>query len=259
MLINKIMDILGYLHRIGYAQLVKPNLETLSGLQRAHMLTVPFENLDIGLGRPIRIDERSIWEKIITRNRGGFCYELNGLFAWLLNQIGFDVTHLNARDYHEEDDAFGIDFDHLTLLVRIPGESTRWLVDVGRGDTFTRPLDIDNPAEQVDGLRGYWLEPFKDGYQLWRRNYDGSRERQYYFDLTAHSFPSEYEATCLHHRTSPDSFFTKKRIISRLTEDGRISLDDDRLIVTKNGQREVRPVTEAERPQLLKDHFKVSI
>jgi N-hydroxyarylamine O-acetyltransferase len=249
------MDIQTYLSRIKYDKPIKTDLNTLAGLQTAHMLTVPFENLDIGLKRPLKIDEESLWEKIMVRKRGGFCYELNGLFAWLLKEIGFDVTYLNARDYHQEDDSFGIDFDHLVLLVRVPGESTRWLADVGWGDSFTRPLDIDNLNERVQGLRSYWLEPFKGGYQLWQRNYDGNRERQYYFDLTPHSFPTEYEATCLYHQTSPQSIFTQKRIATRLTEDGRISLDDEKLIVTKNGQREVIPVSEQERAALLLEHF----
>jgi N-hydroxyarylamine O-acetyltransferase len=220
------------------------------------MLTVPFENLDIGLKRPIRLDRQSLWDKIVARRRGGFCYEVNGLFAWLLEQIGYDVTYLNARDYHPEDDTFGIDFDHLVLLVRAPGELTRWLVDVGWGDTFAHPLDIDNPDWQEQGLRAYRLEPFRDGYQLWQRGYNGEIERQYYFDLTAHQFPAEYEPTCHYHQTSPQSIFTRKRIISRLTENGRVSLDSGRLIVTINGQREEYPFeSEDEYQDLLEKHF----
>ncbi|MEW6406063.1 MAG: arylamine N-acetyltransferase, partial [Chloroflexota bacterium] len=252
------MNIPAYLSRINYDKPVMADISTLCGLQTAHMLTVPFENLDIGLKCPLRIDVESLRQKIVINRRGGFCYELNGLFAWLLKAIGFDVTYLNARDYNEVDGSFGIDFDHLVLLVCVAGESTRWLVDVGWGDTFTQPLDIDYPDEQVQGLRGYWLEPFKDGYQLWQRNFEGSRERQYYFDLTAHSFPSEYEATCLYHQTSPKSIFTQKRITTRLTEEGRISLDHEKLIVTKNGAREVRLVAEEERPSLLLQHFGIT-
>ena len=89
------------------------------------MLNVPFENLDIGLKRPIHLTEEALWNKIIVQKRGGFCYELNGLFAWLLKEIGFDVTYLNARVYNREGEP-GIDFDHLALLVQIP-RSTRTL------------------------------------------------------------------------------------------------------------------------------------
>jgi N-hydroxyarylamine O-acetyltransferase len=253
------MDIVAYLQRIQFTESVRPDVATLNGLHAAHMRSVPFENLDIGLKRPIRLDEKSLWDKIVVGNRGGFCYELNGLFAWLLKQIGYSVVYLNARDYHEADDTFGIDFDHLTLLVRVPGESTRWLVDVGWGDTFTTPLDIDTTDWQADGLRAYRLEPFRDGYQLWQRGYTGKIERQYYFDLTPHQFPTEYEAACQYHQASPQSIFTRNRIISRLTENGRVSLDNDWLIVTTNGERQKFPVTEGEFSVLLKQHFDVTL
>lgn len=253
------MNKAAYLERIQHPTPLKRDVETLRTLQRAHLLHVPFENLDIGLKRPIRIDEESIWAKLIERKRGGFCYELNGLFAWLLKELGYKVTYLNARDYHEADDTFGIEFDHLTLLVRVPDDSTRWLVDVGWGDTFTVPLDIDNSDWQADGLRAYRIEPFRAGYQLWQRGYRGRVERQYYFDLVPHQFPAEYEAACLYHQNSPDSIFTRNRIISRLTEQGRVSLDNDRLILTTNGQREVVPMQTDDFPVLLKKYFDVTL
>jgi N-hydroxyarylamine O-acetyltransferase len=253
------MNIPQYLSRIEYQDEVGVNIETLHGLQLAHMKTVPFENLDISLGRKIQLDEQALWNKVIINKRGGFCYELNGLFASLLKEIGYEVTYLNARDYHEDNDTFGIDFDHLTLMARIGQESTRWLVDVGWGDTFTQPLNIDYKNWQEQGLRAYKIGPFRDGFQLWQRGFDGKIERQYYFDLTAHSFPFEYEATCHYHQTSPESIFTKKRIISRLTDDGRISLDDEKLIITQKGKRSETPVSENERSSLLKEHFGVNL
>lgn len=252
------MNTAAYLERIHLTRHVKPDVNTLRELQLAHLQSIPFENLDIELKHIIQINESDIWNKLIVNKRGGFCYELNGLFAWLLKQIGFEVTYLNARDYHEADDTFGIDFDHLVLMVRIPNMPTRWLVDVGWGDTFTQPLDVDNPEWQEQDLRAYRLEPFRAGYQLWQRGYGEKIERQYYFDLTPHQFPAEYEAACQYHQTSPQSIFTRNRIISRLTEDGRISLDNDRVIITKNGQREETPLqNEEEFHELLKRHFDI--
>jgi N-hydroxyarylamine O-acetyltransferase len=254
------MDITSYLERIEYHHPVEPDVQTLHELQTAHLLTVPFENLDIGLKRPIRLDRSSLWDKIVVRRRGGFCYEVNGLFSWLLEQIGFEVTYLNARVYNAEKDSFGMDFDHLTLLVRIPDAPTRWLVDVGFGDTFTRPLELDNTQWQEQGLRAYRVEPFQDGYQLWQRGFDGRIESQYYFDLLAHQFPAEYEAGCTYHQTSPESTFTHKPIISRLTETGRVSLDSDRLIITTSGQREEFPLeSEDEYRSLLVKHFNITL
>jgi N-hydroxyarylamine O-acetyltransferase len=253
------MKVQQYLQRINFTDTPKPNSTTLHRLQLAHMRSIPFENLDIGLGRRINLDLPSLWQKIIAGGRGGFCYELNGLFAWLLQQIGFEVTYLNARDYHEETDSFSIDFDHLTLLVKAPHESTRWLADVGWGDTFFQPLDIDNPNEQVQGLRGYWVKPFKDGYIIWQRNYDGSKERHYYFDLIPHKFPDEYLEACEYHQTSPKSSFTQRRIMSRLTENGRVSLERDALIVTSDGNRTITEVSEDQWNSLLKEHFNITL
>jgi N-hydroxyarylamine O-acetyltransferase len=248
------MNIPAYLTRLNYSASVKPDAETLHGLQFAHLLKIPFENLDIALKRPIQLSEEALWEKIIIHKRGGFCYELNSLFAWLLKQIGFDVTYLNARVFNR-DGNLGIDFDHLALLVRIPQESTRWLADVGFGDSFNEPLSFEERGEQVQGLRAYKLEQTSEGYITWQKNYDGSWERQYFFNLQPHNFPSDYESACLYHQTSPESSFTRRSIISKATLDGRVSLEAGRLISTVNGQREERPVANQEEYQDLLKHL----
>ena len=223
------------------------------------MYSVPFENLDIGLGRPIRLAGEALWDKIVAQRRGGFCYELNGLFASLLQQLGFDITYLNARVYNSQGQ-LGIDFDHLALLVQIPGRSGRWLADVGFGDSFNEPLDFEEHGEQVQGLRSYRLERLPEGFITWQRNYAGTWERQYFFDLLPHKFPEEYESACLYHQTSPRSSFTRTSIISLATPGGRVSLEDGRLILTRNGQRTERPVADKrEYDALLKEHFNITL
>jgi N-hydroxyarylamine O-acetyltransferase len=229
------MESLVYLERIGYFEPIKPDVQTLRGLHLAHMRSVPFENLDIGQKRPIRLMQTALWKKIILQKRGGFCYELNGLFAWLLQQIGFDVTYLNARVYNRHG-GLGIDFDHLALLVRIPNPAGRWLVDVGFGDSFNEPLSFEEPGEQPQGLRSYKLEKTAgpDGYIVWQKNYDRSWERQYFFDLQPRSFPMDYES--------------------------RVSLEDGRLILTKDGQRSERPIADQyEYQTLLKQYFGIPL
>jgi len=246
-----------YLERIHYTKPVKPDETTLDGLHVAHMQSVPFENLDIGLKRNIQLDVASLWSKIITNKRGGFCYELNGLFAWLLKQIGFDVTHLNARVF-DQDENLGIEFDHLALLVQVPGRNERWLVDVGFGDSFTHPLRLEDRGEQIQGYRSYQIEEISNGFVVWQKNYDGNRERQYFFDRQPRRFPEEYNAACLYHQTSPESPFTRNSIISRATDNGRISLEGERLILTVNGQRTERLLhAKEEYNALLKECFGV--
>lgn len=254
------MDILTYLFRLNYRGQVNPDIVALRGLHLAHMLSIPFENLDIGLCRPIRIDEESILNKIIVNRRGGFCYELNGAFAWLLQQIGFRVTYLNGRVFNNEGD-LGIEFDHLALLVEVPASPTRWLADVGFGDSFTEPLRLDELGEQAQGLRAYRLEPVvPEGYVVWHRNYDGIWKRQYLFDLQPRTFPDDYETACRYHQTSPNSIFTRGSLVSKATQQGRISLDDSRLIVTEGSRRTERQLKDRREYQsLLKEHFNISL
>jgi N-hydroxyarylamine O-acetyltransferase len=142
--------------------------------------------------------------------------------------------------------------------VRIPNESTRWLADVGFGDSFHEPLSFEMDGEQPQGLQSYRLKQTSDGFTTWQRDYDGVWERQYFFDLTPRNFPEDYEAGCLYHQTSPASSFTRGSIISRATPEGRVSLEVGRLIVTKNGQRTERPVSNKEEYRsLLNEYFGV--
>lgn len=254
------MNVRTYVERINYERPVLLDMESLFGLHRAHLLTVPFENLDIHRGMPIRLDEQSLWDKIMIRRRGGFCYELNGMFAWLLKQIGFEVRYLNGRVYNKSSGNRGREFDHLTLLVRIPVEEQYWLADVGFGDSFFEPLRFETSSEQVQGLRAFRLEAAADGYDLWRRGFEGNWDRQYFFDLQPRNFPSDYEEACLYHQTSPKSSFTRERLISLATPDGRISLDGHNMTITSHGKRtkqELRNKTEFQ--ELLSTHFGISL
>ena len=137
-----------------------PSPAGLRQLQLAHLMAVPFENLDIHLGRAIVLDQAAFFEKVVRRRRGGFCYELNGLFAVLLRALGFGVTLLSAR-VAREDDSFSPEFCHLTLLVDLPGGGPRRLADVGFGDCFREPLSLAEPGDQVasafDDGRAYRL------------------------------------------------------------------------------------------------------
>src|SRR6476660_5351915 len=153
------MDIEAYLKRINYNGPRQPNAETLRSLQKAHLLSVPFENLSIHSGEPIVLDEDALFTKIVEQKRGGFCYECNGLFASLLRALGFDVAMLAAGVAHPGG-GFGPIFDHMTLMVTL---DQRWLVDVGFGESFVEPLLLDSRSEQVQGTRSFRVVD-EDGY-----------------------------------------------------------------------------------------------
>lgn len=253
------MDVALYLQRIKFEGSLEPTFATLRALHLAHLLTVPFENLDIHRQQPITLDRAALFDKIVVRRRGGFCYELNGLFAALLEKLGFFVTLLSASDAQEAG-AFGPDFDHLTLSVRCPDDvSVSWLADVGWGDTFREPLRLDSSDEQLQGLRAYRIAHEGDYRMLWQRHHEDHWERQYRFTLEPRN-TIDFASMCLYHQTSPDSPFTQKRICTLATVDGRITLSNSRFISTVNGDRREQPVNdEATWRRLLKERFGIEL
>jgi len=240
------MDWAAYLARLGCPAPAAPSPEALQALHRAHLLAVPFENLDIHLGRPIALAEDALFDKIVRRRRGGFCYELNGIFAALLGALGFRVTLLSAEVARDEG-GFGPPFDHLALRVDL---DEPWLADVGFGEGFQAPLRLACTVDQRQDTGLYRLTP--DGpYRVLLRD----AQPQYRFNLEPHALP-EYAAMCRYHQTSPASSFTLQRICTLATPDGRVTLSGMRFIETTRGRRRERGVVnEGEFRTLLRDRF----
>ena len=253
------MDVLQYLDRIDYRGSLEPNAGTLRALQLAHLQTVPFENLSIHSGEPIVLDDRALFEKIVTRRRGGFCYELNGLFASMLTALGFSVVKLSARVANASGE-FGPDFDHMTLMVTAPdAPQTRWLADVGFGDCFNEPLLLDSREAQQQGARAYRIDAAEDHLVLMQREGEGEWQPQYRFTLTPYEY-ADYAAMCCYHQTSPQSHFTKARVCTRTTPEGRITLSELRFITTANGERDERMLDDESAYQsVLREQFGIEM
>lgn len=255
------MNTSAYLARIGVVPPIQPSTESLRQLQIAHLMSVPFENLDIHLGREIVLDERAFFEKVVERRRGGFCYELNGLFAALLHHLGFSVSLLSAR-VAKAAGGFGPEYDHLTLLVEFSGKEPRRLVDVGFGDCFREPILFDEPGEQAasthDTARAYRLDRAGDAVTLLRHEEDGVWKPQYAFSPVSRRL-EEFADMCRYQQTSPGSHFTQRRICSRATPAGRITLADLRLIVTENGTRSEHSLSEDQYRSALLEHFGIDL
>lgn len=248
------MDVDGYLRRIGYDGPREPTSTTLRNLHRQHLFNVPFENLDVPLGTPIALDIPQLYQKIVVRRRGGFCYELNGLFGELLRAMGFHVEMLSAR-VRREDGGFGPEFDHMLLKVEL---EEPWLVDVGFGDSFVDPIVFHaGGADQVNGHR-YTVLPRGQKWELLRED-DNGQVPLYVFNDVPHPL-SDYQEMCIFHQTSPESHFTKSWICSRATADGRITLANMRLIVTREGSREeIMVSTEGDLRRCLREAFAVDL
>lgn len=246
------MNIQKYIERINYHGSLAPSAQTLRELQLAHLLTVPFENLSVHHKEAIVLQNEALFDKIVTRRRGGFCYELNGLFAGLLRALGFQVEMLSAG-VARANGAFGPEFDHMMLMVTL---NEPWLVDVGFGDGFREPLRLDDRAVQPQYARAYRLAADGQRLILMEQKENEEWKAQYRFGLQPYDFPN-YEEMCHYQQTSPDSTFTKGRVCTRATPEGRITLSKMRLITTTlKGERQEREVAnEDEYAILLAKHF----
>jgi N-hydroxyarylamine O-acetyltransferase len=249
------MNLDAYLKRINYRASLAPTSETLRLLQLAHLHTVPFENLSIHAGEPIVLNDDALFAKIVTNKRGGFCYELNGLFAALLRGLGFEVAMLSAG-VARPDGGFSPDFDHMALMVTTSESPVqRWLVDVGFGESFLEPLRLDDRGEQVQGTQSFRLVPENSHLIVMSRKSAEEWAAQYRFSLQPYSY-ADYEEMCHFHQTSPDSHFTKGRLCSLPTADGRITLSGMTLITSSGGHREEQLLeSEAEYARVLRDRF----
>lgn len=249
------MDVSTYLDRIRYSGPTAPSKDTMRGLHRAHVLHVPFENLDVRLGNRVTLDPDAVFDKIVARGRGGFCYELNSLFAWLLEELGFEVTLLSGRVFQGAEP--GPEFDHLALLVHL---DRRWLIDVGFGVSFIEPLPIDERTTRSLGAEQYRLQSgADDGIIVQRRGRGSSWESQYLFSLTPRRL-TDFAAMCDYHQRSTESHFTRRVVCMRRTEDGRVTLIDRELTETGAEARRSQKITGEDRlDAVLRDKFGIAL
>ncbi|MFS0838385.1 arylamine N-acetyltransferase family protein [Paenibacillus sp. 1P03SA] len=237
------MNVEAYLKRIGASRPAKPDLSALKELQRRHMLHVPFENLDVIRQVPITLDTASFYEKVIGRRRGGFCYELNGLFSTLLRELGFTVR-LIAATVAKPDGTWGMPESHAAILAEFDHP---YLVDVGFGDSARSPVPLDGtPVEDVSGVYRAAKATDADGlYDLQRAGEDGHWIALYRFSTAPRSLESFAEA-CAFNQTSPESHFTQKLLATRATAAGRVTISGDQLIETTGNDKSKRPLTPEE-------------
>ena len=205
------MDLKAYFGRIGYAGAPRPDLATLQALHRAHLLAIPYENLDIQLGRPIGLDADAAFAKIVTRVRGGWCYEMNALFAAVLDAIGFKVTRMAGAVMREAmgDVVLG---NHLVLLVDVDGEP--WIADVGLGDGSLDPFVLRAGPFSVAGFR-FGLSRLD---RMWWRfhNHEQSGARTFDF-IPEPTLPGVLAAHCEWQQTAPESTFVMNLVVQRFT------------------------------------------
>jgi len=245
-----------YLKRIGYTGIPRADHTTLYDLQRLHLQAIPYENLDIMHGVPLSLEIPDLYDKIVLRQRGGYCFELNALFAWLLRSIGFAVTDYMARFLKDEPE---IPMRrHRVLNVNCAGKE--YICDVGVGLRIPRtpiPFIIGKVNEQYgekyvlekDNFLGNVLYEWRNN--TWSQLYSFTTEPQLEQDFTAISYYCE---------AHPDSFFKTKDMVHIFTKDGRKSIEGRELrLYTPEGVKIIHPTTEAAYKELLNLHFGIKI
>jgi N-hydroxyarylamine O-acetyltransferase len=240
------VDVTAYLARIGATRPAAPTSAALAALTRAHVRSVPFEDYDIHTGVAISLEPAALERKIVRRRRGGYCYELNGLFGALLRELGFGVRLVAAFPL-DDDGTRGPEFEHLRLLV--DAADGRWIADVGNGARWP------DPVPRRPGVHGR-VQVHRDGDLWWttERRGDGRWERGWAWtpqprELTDFAERNRYQ------QHDPGSNFVDRRMSVLAAPAGRISLLNGVFAETAEGVRTEREVSAAEEWALLADRF----
>jgi len=217
-------DLAAYLQRVDYAGPVEPTLPVLKALHLAHATHIPFENLDILLGRPIRLDIASLQAKLVAGRRGGYCFEQNRLFATALESIGFEVEALIARVRFRVQQV--LPRTHMLLLISLGGD--RWLADVGFGaDGLLLPVSLE--SGQSSHQFAWWFRAIeRDGLWLMQSARAGVWEDIYAFTLEP-QLAVDFEVANHYTATHPDSRFRQLLVVQRVAPQVKVSLRNHEL------------------------------
>ncbi|XP_064414714.1 arylamine N-acetyltransferase, pineal gland isozyme NAT-10-like isoform X3 [Latimeria chalumnae] len=230
------MNLVEYFNRINFKHSYdKLDLETFSELHEHHIRAIPFENLSIHCGETIVLDTEAIYDKIVRKNRGGWCCENNGLFSWVLKEMGYDIILLRARVYKPAQKDYERNWSHLLIKVVIDGKS--YLADVGFGVSYQiwKPLELVSGKDQLQVPGTFrltednclWhLEKISRKKCIPNQDYSDSPlihkspyNKLYCFTLQPCRIES-FQDMCNFLQVSPVSLFTNKSICSLQTTDG---------------------------------------
>lgn len=249
------LDLDAYLERIGFHGGRTPGRELLDTLHSAHVTSIPFENVDVRLGRPIGLDLESLQAKLVRRRRGGYCFEHNTLFSTALRMLGFDVTTLEARVRPREATAV-LPRTHMTLRVALEGGEV--LADVGFGGMGPLvPVPFDgNVSEQPGGA--YRIVREGDALHVLQGRWRGEWGDLYAFTLTP-ALPVDYVMANHFTSTHPSSGFVQRFTAQRNELGRRHMLRGRSYMVRENEEETVREVSDEELPGLLRERFGLDV
>jgi N-hydroxyarylamine O-acetyltransferase len=244
-----------YLGRIQPTGSVACTLAGLDAIHLAHATNIPFENLDVLLGVPIRLDAASLQHKLIERRRGGYCFEQNTLFRLALQELGFKVTSLAARVRLRATHV--TPRTHMLLMVELAGE--RWIADVGFGEAgLMRPIPLrDDLAHDQFGFL-YRLKQEGNDWWVLQSRIEDEWQDLYAFTLEPH-FPIDYQVANWYVSTCADSIFVKTLTVQRMTPAARYSIRNRDFMLRTTEQATTQVIESREQLlELLRDVFQLS-
>jgi N-hydroxyarylamine O-acetyltransferase len=250
------IDLDAYFRRIGHTGPRMPGLETLRAIHEHHTTAIPFENLDVLLKRPIRLDPASLQRKLIHERRGGYCFEQNGLLAHVLRRLGFAVTPLAARVRWGVAEA--VDTSRSHMLLKIDLAEGPYIADVGfGGQTPGVPLALTADLEQPTADSIYRLVHFGAGYELQMRVAD-AWSSLYRFTLEPQLQP-DYEVANWYVSTHPSSIFVRNLLVARRTPGRRHTLLNGQFAIRRPDGRaeEWKLAGVVELMQILAEYFEL--
>lgn len=249
------MDINEYLTRFEAQPFKEVSIHNLTRLQHSHLLHIPFENLDVMRQMPIYLNVDTIYAKVVARRRGGYCYELNGLFNELLVELGYDA-HLVAATVSKPSGEWAKADTHAAILVDL---DSPYLVDVGFGAATPRmPIPLDG-SERSDDVGAVYRTVQVDTthYDLIRKS--GTAERTLYRFSTVHKNLIDFHEGCVYNQVSKESTFTHKDIVTIATPEGRNTLSDNVLTKTQNGDAVTSTLSAEEKTSVLANMFNIRL
>jgi len=248
-------DPTSYLQRLCLSEKILPTIEGLHILQRAQFYNIPFENFDIQLGRGVDLEPAHLYDKLVRRLRGGYCFELNGLFLMALQAFGFEARSLLAR-VHLTGTPSGR--GHQITLVEVDGR--QWLADVGFGkDNPLGPYPLErDTVQEIGGKYIRLVDGGVFGNMLQARSEEGW-QNLYSFDME-HVCQGDINYGAHYTSTNSNSFFTISRVAMKPLEDGMVTLFNNRLTLSRGGQeKEIQLPEGQEYLDVLKTHFGIEL
>ncbi|MGV3244920.1 arylamine N-acetyltransferase [Staphylococcus sp. 11261D007BR] len=239
---------------INHAPTFNNKVEEIDYYVKQFMLTIPFENIDVQNGVPISLEIEDLYDKIVHRHRGGYCYELNVFFKAFIEHHGFNSV-MAAATIHTPSGGRSLNGSHMALITTI--DDDKYVTDVGFGDLPTKAMPITESGDAtVTDVNGTYRAVLEDEY-VFVQKYEPEQEEwdtKYHLEYKARTL-DDFSYNIYYNQHDPNSTFVKRLLVTMPTEDGRITMSQDHFTKQTKGNKEKIDVTADNYRDILREHF----